>query len=176
MSIHLPRPSRRLALAAAVAATAAASLLASSTAAPAAEKPSKEEILAGVGEMLGFVPTFLRQMPAATLPIGIAGYANLEAGETALPAKTKYLISLAVAAQIPCQYCIWADTLGAKAAGATDEEIGEAVGVAAMTRFWSTNFNGLQVDFATYRKELGPLFAVLRNAPLPLWRRIAGNR
>ncbi len=32
---------------------------------------------------------------------------------------------------------------------ATDEEIGEAVGFAAMTRFWSTSFNGLQVDLAT---------------------------
>lgn len=128
-------------------------------AALAAEAPSKEQILEGVGKMLGFVPTFLAQMPKATLPVAIAGYTSLEAGETALPAKTKYLISLAVAAQIPCHYCIWADTLGAKAAGATDEEIGEAVGVAAMTRFWSTNFNGLQVDFPTYQKELGPLFA-----------------
>ncbi|MCB1503040.1 MAG: carboxymuconolactone decarboxylase family protein [Bauldia sp.] len=109
--------------------------------------------------MLGFVPTFMQQMPAATLPIAITGYTSLEAGDTVLPAKTKYLISLAVAAQIPCQYCIWADSLAAKAAGATDEEIGEAVGVAAMTRFWSTNFNGLQVDLATYQRELGPLFA-----------------
>lgn len=159
MHVHLRRLSLGLALAAAVAATTASALFAPTTAALAAEKASKAEILAGVAEMLGFVPTFLRQMPAATLPIGLAGYTNLEAGETALPAKTKYLISLAVAAQIPCQYCIWADTMGAKAAGATDEEIGEAVGVAAMTRFWSTNFNGLQVDFATYQKELGPLFA-----------------
>lgn len=159
MTVHIRRLRLRLALAATVAAGTAASLLAPSSVGLAAEKPTKTEILAGVEQMLGFVPTFLRQMPAATLPIGIAGYTSLEAGETALPAKTKYLISLAVAAQIPCQYCIWADTMGAKAAGATDEEIGEAVGVAAMTRFWSTNFNGLQVDFPTYQKELGPLFA-----------------
>jgi AhpD family alkylhydroperoxidase len=149
----------RLALAATVVASLAGAALAPSTAAYAEEPASKEQILAGVAGMLGFVPTFMQQMPRATLPVAIAGYTSLEAGETALPAKTKYLISLAVAAQIPCQYCIWADTLGAKAAGATDEEIGEAVGVAAMTRFWSTNFNGLQVDLATYQKELGPLFA-----------------
>jgi AhpD family alkylhydroperoxidase len=149
----------RLALAATVVASLAGAAFAPSTAAYAEEPASKEQILAGVAGMLGFVPTFMQQMPRATLPVAIAGYTSLEAGETALPAKTKYLISLAVAAQIPCQYCIWADTLGAKAAGATDEEIGEAVGVAAMTRFWSTNFNGLQVDLATYQKELGPLFA-----------------
>jgi len=159
MFTFLSRKVANVAIAAAGAALIAGALLVPFTAAIAEEPASKEQILAGVEQMLGFVPTFMTQMPKATLPIGIAGYTNLEAGKTALPAKTKYLISLAVAAQIPCQYCIWADTLGAKAAGATDEEIGEAVGVAAMTRFWSTNFNGLQVDFATYQKELGPLFA-----------------
>jgi len=148
----------RLAASATLALAAAVSL-AASPAAHAEDSSSKQQLLAGVEQMLGFVPTFMRQMPSATLPIAITGYTSLDTGETALPAKTKYLISLAVAAQIPCQYCIWADTLSAKAAGATDEEIGEAVGVAAMTRFWSTNFNGLQVDFATYQKELGPLFA-----------------
>jgi AhpD family alkylhydroperoxidase len=158
MLAHIRRAAARFAFAATLAGAAGA-LFAPSTAAVAEEQPSKAQILAGVAEMLGFVPTFMQQMPRATLPVAIAGYTNLEAGETALPAKTKYLISLAVAAQIPCQYCIWADTLAAKAAGATDEEIGEAVGVAAMTRFWSTNFNGLQVDLATYQKELGPLFA-----------------
>jgi AhpD family alkylhydroperoxidase len=151
--------STSLVVAAAALAIAAGALLVPSTPTLAEEKASKEEILAGVEQMFGFVPTFMQQMPRATLPIAVTGYTNLDAGETALPAKTKYLISLAVAAQIPCQYCVWADTLAAKTAGATDEEIGEAVGVAAMTRFWSTNFNGLQVDLATYQKELGPLFA-----------------
>jgi AhpD family alkylhydroperoxidase len=158
MLAHLRHTATRLAFAATLA-VAAGAILAPTTAVIADDQPSKADILAGVEQMFGFVPTFMQQMPRATLPVAIAGYTNLEAGETALPAKTKYLISLAVAAQIPCQYCIWADTLAAKAAGATDEEIGEAVGVAAMTRFWSTNFNGLQVDLATYQKELGPLFA-----------------
>lgn len=157
MFTHVRTTTAGLVIAASVAVAATGALLAPSAAAE--SQPSKEQILAGVEQMLGFVPTFMQQMPRATLPIAIAGHTSLDAGETALPAKTKYLISLAVAAQIPCQYCVWADTLAARAAGATDEEIGEAVGVAAMTRFWSTNFNGLQVDLATYQKELGPLFA-----------------
>ena len=41
----------------------------------------------------------------------------------ALDTKTKELIGLAVAAQIPCQYCIFAHTLGAKHAGATGAQI-----------------------------------------------------
>jgi AhpD family alkylhydroperoxidase len=69
--------------------------------------------------------------------------------------KTKALISLAVAAQIPCQYCIWADTRDALAAGATEDEVHEAVAIAGLTRHWSTIFNGYQVDFETFKQELG---------------------
>ena len=64
-------------------------------------------------------------------------------------------ISLAVSAQIPCQYCIWEDTESAKQAGATEDEIEEAVAIAALSRHWSTIFNGMQVDFETFKKDLG---------------------
>nr|WP_280952187.1 carboxymuconolactone decarboxylase family protein [Mesorhizobium sp. WSM3868] len=72
-----------------------------------------------------------------------------------MPPKVKSLISLAVAAQIPCNYCVWSDTENAKRAGATDEEIQEAVALAALTRHWSTIFYGMQVDFAQFKKEMG---------------------
>ncbi|WP_244619938.1 carboxymuconolactone decarboxylase family protein [Mesorhizobium sp. NFR06] len=72
----------------------------------------------------------------------------------ALTVRTKALIALAVAAQIPCQYCIWADTVEAKQAGASDAEIKEAVAVAALERHWSTVFNGMQVDLAQFKKDL----------------------
>ncbi len=114
-----------------------------------------------VEQTFGSVPTFLQQMPKA----GFAGaWQQLKALEfsedTALPAKTKALIALAVVSQIPCVYCIWADTASARQAGATDEEIGEAVAVAATERYWSTMLNGLQVDFETFKQELGPLMGV----------------
>ena len=41
----------------------------------------------------------------------------------ALDGKTKHLIGLAVAAQIPCTYCVYGHTQLAKAAGATDAQI-----------------------------------------------------
>jgi AhpD family alkylhydroperoxidase len=44
----------------------------------------------------------------------------------ALDSKTKYLIALGVAGQIPCRYCLYFDTTAAKHAGATDAEIKEA--------------------------------------------------
>ena len=60
----------------------------------------------------------------------------------ALDGKTKQLIALGVAAQIPCAYCVYATTKAAKAAGATDAQIKEAVATAALIRFNSTMLNG----------------------------------
>ena len=60
----------------------------------------------------------------------------------ALDAKTKQLIALGVAAQIPCAYCVFAHTKFAKAAGATDVQIKEAIATAALVRFNSTMLNG----------------------------------
>jgi len=60
----------------------------------------------------------------------------------ALDGKTKQLIGLAVAAQIPCAYCVYATTKAAKAAGATDAQIKEAIATAALVRFNSTMLNG----------------------------------
>jgi AhpD family alkylhydroperoxidase len=60
----------------------------------------------------------------------------------ALDGKTKQLIALGVAAQIPCAYCVYATTKAAKAAGATDAQIKEAIATAALVRFNSTMLNG----------------------------------
>ena len=60
----------------------------------------------------------------------------------ALDGKTKNLIGLAVAAQIPCSYCVYGHTKLAKAAGATDAQIKEAIATAALVRFNSTMLNG----------------------------------
>lgn len=109
-----------------------------------------------IQQTLGGVPSFIRQVSKTALPGAWSEIKALQfSGDTALPAKFKALISLAVSAQIPCSYCIWEDTQGARQAGATDEEIQEAVAIAASTRHWSTIFNGMQVDFETFKKELG---------------------
>jgi AhpD family alkylhydroperoxidase len=117
---------------------------------------SAEAAYADIQKTLGGVPSFVTQFPKA----GIAGaWAELKgiqfSDKTALSAKEKALISLAVAAQIPCSYCIYDDTLSAKRAGATEEEIQEAVAVSALTRHWSTVLNGLQIDLEQFKKEVG---------------------
>jgi AhpD family alkylhydroperoxidase len=115
-----------------------------------------DEVIKDVETTFGGVPTFVTKIAKSALP----GFWTLEKGlelsqTTALDAKTKALISLAVASQIPCQYCVWADTNTLKQLGATDEEIAEAVAMAGLTRFASTQFYGLQIDMEQFRKELG---------------------
>ena len=116
----------------------------------------KQAALADIKAAFGGVPTFVTQLPDAT----VASYWQLEkdlelSETTALPPKTKALIAIAVAAQIPCEYCIAADTATAKRLGASDAEIGEAVSMAALTRYSSTVLHGLQVDLPTFKAEMG---------------------
>ena len=116
----------------------------------------KKAVYDDITKTFGAVPTFVKAVPDAALRGFWAEEKDLELSDkTALPPKVKALISLAVASQIPCEYCIWSDTMSAKQAGATDAEIGEAVAMAGLTRNTSTLLHGLQVDFATFKKEMG---------------------
>ncbi|RWM35200.1 carboxymuconolactone decarboxylase family protein [Mesorhizobium sp.] len=134
---------------------AAGALAAMLTSAP-AQADDYDAAIKDIQSTMGGVPGFVKQFPKAGLPGAWAEVKAIELSDkTALPPKVKALISLAVAAQIPCSYCIWSDTENAKRAGATDEEIQEAVAMAALTRHWSTIFNGMQVDLAQFKKDMG---------------------
>jgi len=111
--------------------------------------------LAEIQKTFGFVPDFVKSMPAALLPGFWASVTGLEMNPaTKLESKTKELIGLAVAAQIPCEYCVYFHTEAAKLDGATDEEIKEAIGMAGLTRMGSTIFNGNQIDKAQFKKDV----------------------
>ena len=116
----------------------------------------KKAVLDDIQKTFGAVPTFVKQLPDAALAGFWREERDLELSDkTALSPKIKALISLAVAAQIPCTYCIASDTATAKQLGATDQEIGEAVAIAGLTRNTSTLLNGLQVNLDTFKKEMG---------------------
>jgi AhpD family alkylhydroperoxidase len=103
---------------------------------------------------LGRVPGFMKAFPQASIAGAWKEFKGLQMNpNTAVPGKYKELAGLAVAAQIPCSYCVEAHTAFAKANGATDQEIAEAVGMAALTRHWSTVLNGSQMDFAAFKTE-----------------------
>jgi AhpD family alkylhydroperoxidase len=70
-----------------------------------------------------------------------------------LDAKTRELVALGVAAQIPCAYCVYAHDRNARAAGASDAEVREAVATSAHVRHWSTVLNGMAYDFDAFKTE-----------------------
>jgi AhpD family alkylhydroperoxidase len=79
--------------------------------------------------------------------------------DTALAPKTKELIALAVAAQVPCDYCVYYHTQAAKAQGASQAEIKEALASSALVRQWSTMLNGSEYDEQAWREEVDAMFA-----------------
>jgi AhpD family alkylhydroperoxidase len=107
-----------------------------------------------IEQTLGSVPSFFKAFPESGIAGAWAEFKSIQLNpKTKLDGKTKELMGLAVAAQIPCQYCVYFHTAAAKANGATDEEIREAVAMAAIVRHWSTVLNGMQIDLAGFKHE-----------------------
>ncbi|MDB4962084.1 MAG: alkylhydroperoxidase like protein AhpD family [Myxococcales bacterium] len=113
-----------------------------------------QETMRDIETTFGFMPQWLRAVPSSMLPafwMELKGFQM--SSETRLDMKTKELIGLGVAAQIPCDYCVSFHTEAARMHGASAEEIQEAIGMAALTRQASTILNGSQIDKAQFRKD-----------------------
>ncbi|MFY0991891.1 carboxymuconolactone decarboxylase family protein [Halomonas sp. C05BenzN] len=78
--------------------------------------------------------------------------------DAALDTRTKELIALGVAAQVPCDYCVYYHAKAAQAQGASEAQIQEALASAALVRKWSTMLNGSQYDAEQWRKEVDAIF------------------
>jgi AhpD family alkylhydroperoxidase len=119
-----------------------------------AEDASAQAAYRDIEQTLGSVPSFFKAFPESGIAGAWAEFKTIQLNpHTKLDGKTKELLGLAVSAQIPCQYCIYFHTAAAKANGASDEEIREAVAMAAIVRHWSTVLNGMQVDLAGFKRE-----------------------
>lgn len=105
-------------------------------------------------------PAFLRDTyPPQALTSTLQDMASLNASGAALGQKQRQLIGLAVAASVPCQYCVYFHTKAAKAAGASDAELKEAVAAAAETRKMSAVLYGNMYDMVAFRVEVDSMFA-----------------
>jgi AhpD family alkylhydroperoxidase len=127
--------------------------------------PAAAAARADIAKTLGFVPQFFLKLPEEMLPGAWEEMKTLQLNpSTALPGRTKELVGLAVAAQIPCRYCVVAHTEFAKLNGASETELGEAVAMAALTRHWSTFLNGIQTDETKFRGEISRIVANVKAA------------
>lgn len=109
---------------------------------------------------LGTVPPFIALLPEGA-QAGAWAFMKGSSGnpDGEIPAKYRELIALGVAAQIPCTYCSYAHTAFAKANGATDAEVQEAIAYAAEVRLWSTILNGSQYDLEKFQTEIDGILA-----------------
>ncbi|MDH4986264.1 carboxymuconolactone decarboxylase family protein [Aminobacter anthyllidis] len=128
-----------------------------------AEDSSAAATYKDIEATLGSVPSFFKQFPETGIAGAWAEFKGFQLNpKTELNGKTKELVGLAVAAQIPCQYCIYFHTQAAKANGATDGEIREAVAMSATVRHWSTVLNGMQVDYPQFKQEVDTVMAAAK--------------
>lgn len=101
----------------------------------------------------GTVPAMMKVYPEHMRAAAWEWFKSSQNPDAAIPAKYSELISLGVASQIPCAYCVYAHTTMAKMLGATDAEVQEAVASAANTRHWSTILNGAEVSLDEFKEE-----------------------
>ena len=107
----------------------------------------------------GNVPKFYKDTyPEHALKAALEAKKALMGKDAKLDAKTRELIGLAVAAQIPCTYCVYVHIKSARAKGASEAEIREAVAMAAHVRHWSTVLNGMEYDFEAFKAEVDKMF------------------
>jgi AhpD family alkylhydroperoxidase len=106
-----------------------------------------------IEQQFGTVPEMFKVFPEYALAGAWENFKQMSGPNSKLPGKYRELLQLAVASQIPCQYCIYFHTAAAKANGATDEEIREAIAQGAQTRHWSMILQGNQIDYEKFKKE-----------------------
>jgi len=80
-------------------------------------------------------PFFKDTLPGHAIAKMLESYGALQGEGASLDPKTRELIALAVAAQIPCEYCVYAHRKNAKGHGATEAELREAAATAGYVAY-----------------------------------------
>lgn len=123
-----------------------------------------QDVYNEVQSMLGYVPTFIRNYPQTAVVGAWKEYKMFVMNpSTALPLKMKDLVRLGVSSQASCKNCVYYDTQLALANGATKEELNEAIGMAGITREWSTVLNGQYTDEAKFIQQVDKIMKYVKS-------------
>jgi AhpD family alkylhydroperoxidase len=115
---------------------------------------SAKEAYKDMEKTLGLVPKFMSLFPESGIAGAWSEFKGLQLNPyTALNTKQKTFIGLSVAAQIPCEYCVYFHRSVAMVNGATEKEIQEVIANAGLTRHWGAIFEGSKMDFAAFKNE-----------------------
>lgn len=125
------------------------------------ETDAYEKAKAEMEETFGTFPSFFAAYPKHALPEAWELFKTLKGPKSNISSKNSELIQLAVASQIPCVYCVYFHRLSAKAFGATDQEIDEAVALGAETRHWSMVLQGSGISFEDFKTEFDQMMTYM---------------
>ena len=124
------------------------------------------EVLEAEEEMektFGRLPTWLMVYPEHARAQAWEWEKAIE-GPGTIPPKYQQLIALAVASQIPCDYCTFVHrSFATEFFGASKAEISEAVALAANIRHWSTILYGNGIDQDEFRSEITNIIAHMKS-------------
>ncbi len=124
-----------------------------------AQDTSAEGVRQAARDAFGVALPDIENYPDSMVAGAWAWMSDVEDGKGALDPKTMQLIGLAVASQIPCEYCTYYHRKAAASLGATEQEIAEAAAMAGYVRNWSAILYGTGADIAEYRTMVDGLFA-----------------
>lgn len=120
-----------------------------------------DQVRSEIKATFGQVPSIFKEIPESALPGFWAYFQSAANPNAAIPPKYRELIQLGVAAQIPCEFCVFYHTESAKAFGATEAEIQEAIYSAAATRNYSTLMYGTQTDLEVFKRTFREMMAYM---------------
>lgn len=118
-----------------------------------------------IEQEFGMFPTMFQVYPQHALAGAWENFKQLNSSTSMIPPKYRELIQLAVASQIPCNYCVYFHSASAKAFGASEEEIQEAIADGAQTRQWSMVLQGNQVDLDKFKSEFEAMMKYMSEKP-----------
>lgn len=114
-------------------------------------------VLKDIRETLGIVPGFFEELPDEVLSQEWELMKQVQMGPGAIGLKERQLLGIGISAAMRCHYCSLFHTELARALGATEKEIGEALLFAKLSAGWSTYLNGSRYDYERFRFEVGQI-------------------
>jgi AhpD family alkylhydroperoxidase len=114
----------------------------------------RQDVYREIEQLMGVVPQMFKELPDNSIEQEWELFKKTQIEETAIPAKYRELIGVAISAATKCKYCSYFHTEMAKLFGATNAEIEDAVHFAKASTGWSTYLNGMQLDFNEFKSEI----------------------
>ena len=116
-----------------------------------------DETREDIEESLGILPGYFEELNEQDLVNEWPNFKRHALEETAIPAKYKELIGLAIAANIKCPYCQLFHREAAKMHGATEEELAELEFLASWTARYSSLIHAQNYDYGQFENEFGQI-------------------